>query len=171
MPIFATVSQDDFLAGIQALSAQLGAGDWRPDHLVGVGRGGLVPATFLSHAVDIPLLSIDISARVAEFGEALLDRLAARTADGQKLLFVDDINDSGGTIAHLRQRLVASGGVADRARFAVLLDNVRSAQRVDYHHRTIDRAVDKSWFVFPWEAVAPAATVAADADAVPERLA
>jgi len=171
MPDFVSIPQDDFLTAIAALAAQLAADDWRPDHLVGIGRGGLVPATFLSHACGVPLLSIDFSSGVPEFGDALLDILAARTAGGAKLLFVDDINDSGATIAHLRARLAAAGGVADHVRFAVLLDNIRSSQRIDYRHRTIDRAEDKSWFVFPWEAVAPQASLDADADAVPGRIA
>jgi hypothetical protein len=55
-------------------------------------------------------------------------------------------------------------------RFATLIDNVSSAERVDYSARTIDRAVTKDWFVFPWEAVAPATSLADDAAAVPERI-
>lgn len=171
MPDFAPVTQQDFLAAIAALAGQLAGDDWRPDHLIGIGRGGLVPATFLSHACGVPLLSIDFSSGVSDFGDALLTLLATRTADGAKLLFVDDINDSGATIAHLRAHLAAAGGVAGNVRFAVLLDNIRSSQRIDYRHRMIDRAEDKRWFVFPWEAVAPQASLVADADAVPERIA
>lgn len=170
MPIFAPVTQQEFLDAVTALAQHLAADDWRPDHLVGIGRGGLVPATFLSHATGVPLLSIDLSSGIPEFGDALLDRLAARSAAGARLLFVDDINDSGATIAALRARLDAAGGVAGTIRFAVMLDNLQSGQRVEYRHRTIDRATDRRWFVFPWEAVAPPAVVAADADAVPGRI-
>lgn len=53
----------------------------------------------------------------------------------------------------------------------MLIDNVSSAERIDYRARTIDRQVTKDWFVFPWEAVAPAATIAEDAAEVPERIA
>lgn len=171
MPTFSPVSQDDFLAAITALTDTITTDDWRPDHLVGIGRGGLVPATFLSHATGITLLSIDLSSGVAAFGDALLDELAARTNTGARLLFVDDINDSGATIASLRDRLAAAGGEADNVRFAVLIDNIRSRATVDYHHRKIDRATTKDWFVFPWEAVAPQTSLAADADAVPGRIA
>ena len=56
-------------------------------------------------------------------------------------------------------------------RFAVLIDNVRSRQRIDYAYTSIDRDVDKDWFVFPWEAMAPKETLEEAAAEVPERLA
>ncbi|WP_076071039.1 phosphoribosyltransferase [Sphingomonas montana] len=171
MPTFSSISHDAFLAAIDTLATTLAADDWQPDHLVGIGRGGLVPGTFLSHATGVPLLTIDLSAGVADFGDALVDRLAARTADGARLLFVDDINDSGATIARLRERTVAAGAIPANIRFAVLIDNIRSTATVEYRHRRIDRSVNKDWFVFPWEAVAPQARLAADANAVPGRIA
>ena len=61
--------------------------------------------------------------------------------------------------------------MTDRVRFAVLIYNSRSAARVDYRARTIDRAVDKDWFVFPCEAVATRRRLLAEAREVPERLA
>ena len=87
------------------------------------------------------------------------------------MLFVDDINDSGRTITHLRGALAAAGAVEGSVRFAMLIDNVSSAERIEYSARTIDRTVTKDWFVFPWEAVAPAAAIAEDAAEVPERTA
>ena len=71
----------------------------------------------------------------------------------------------------LRQLLAEAGAPAGTIRFATLIDNLGSAQRVDYAARTIDRAVTKDWFVFPWEAMAPDAAIAADAAQVPERIA
>ena len=56
-------------------------------------------------------------------------------------------------------------------RFATLIDNLSSAERIDYTARTIDRRDTKDWFVFPWEAVAPATTIEHDAAEVPDRIA
>ena len=171
MPVFTPISHDRFLAAIDLLAARIGADGWMPSYLIGVGRGGLVPAVFLSHACGLPMLSVDYSSRVEAFAGDALAKLAVRTRAGDRLLFVDDINDSGGTIAQLRATLAARGAVIDAVRFATLIDNRRSAQRVDYRAETIDRATTKDWFVFPWEQVAPPATVAEDAASVPERTA
>ena len=117
------------------------------------------------------MLSVDYSSQVKDFADEPLVKLARRTQHGEHLLFLDDINDSGRTITHLRGALRAADAVPDRIRFATLIDNASSAERVDYRARTIDRTFNKDWFVFPWEAVAPAQSLIEDAAAVPERIA
>lgn len=170
-PVFTPVTHEQLVADVLTIAAALAAGDWRPTCLIGVGRGGLVPAVYLSHASGLPTLSCDLSSHVKDFADDVLVRLAARTRTGESLLFVDDINDSGRTIGLLRDRLADAGAVEGTVRFATLLDNIASAQRVDYRARTLDRTVTKDWFVFPWEALAPSENLAADAAAVPERIA
>ncbi len=171
-PELCYVPHELFVADVLAVGEQLDSEGWRPDFLVGIGRGGLVPAAYLSHRTAIPMLSVDHSSGEPGFGDDLLAKLAAKLRAGSRLLIVDDINDSGGTIAYLREAIEERAGTdADRLRVAVLVSNIRSIARVEYHSRLIDRSVDKRWFVFPWEAMAPAAALVEDAVAVPERLA
>jgi hypoxanthine phosphoribosyltransferase len=170
-PSFAPITHDQMVADVLAIAAAVRADkDWQPTCIIGVGRGGLVPAVYLSHATGLPTLSCDLSSQVKDFADDVLVRLAGRTHAGERLLFVDDINDSGRTIGLLRDRLTAAGAVPGAVRFATLLDNIASAQRVDYRARTLDRTVTKDWFVFPWEALAPTEALAADAAEVPERI-
>ncbi len=171
MPVFTHIPHDAFVAAVYALADAIHGGGWTPDFIIGIGRGGLAPAVYLSHATGLPMLSVDYSSQVKEFAEAPLARLAERTRAGEKLLFLDDINDSGRTIAHIRGVLAAAGATTEVMRFATLIDNVSSAERVDYRARTIDRRDTKDWFVFPWEAVAPAASIEHDAAEVPDRIA
>lgn len=171
MPELTPILHEDFVAAVKLLAAQIADSGWTPDFLIGIGRGGLTPAVFLSHAAGLQMLSVDYSSPVPDFSGEPLVKLAARTRAGEKLLFVDDINDTGGTINRLIAELGAAGATRENVRFATLMDNCRSAARVDYAARIIDRAVVKDWFVFPWEAVAPTATVLEDAAAVPERTA
>lgn len=172
MPNFAPISHEQLVADVLALAAAIAAdGDWQPSFLIGVGRGGLVPAVYLSHAAGLPTLSCDLSSQVKDFADDVLVRLAERTKTGERLLFVDDINDSGRTIGLLRSRLAAFGAVPGSVRFATLIDNAVSAERVEYSARTIDRTKVKDWFVFPWEALASAEALAQDAAEVPERTA
>lgn len=170
-PILVPVPYERFVADVRALADAIEASGWRPDHIVGIGRGGLVPGAYLSHRTGISLLSVDHSSGVPGFADELLAKLAAQTRAGTRILLIDDINDSGRTIAALRGAMLGAGGDADHLRVAVLIDNIRSPAHVDYRARGIDRAVDKSWFVFPWEAMAPRATLIGEAGEVPERLA
>lgn len=169
-PVFNHLAYDDFFDMVQVLSARIAGDDWQPDFIIGVGRGGLVPAVYVSHALQIPMLSVDHSAKVPGFADELLGKVADKSAAGTRLLFVDDINDTGGTILSIRNLLAENGCNPDNLRFAVLIDNCRSKARVDHAARIIDRSEDKRWFVFPWEAVMNAETLAAEARAVPERL-
>lgn len=165
------ISHDRFLADVIAIAAAIEADAWAPDFIVGIGRGGLVPAADLSHRTGIAMLSIDYSSKIAEFSEELLVKLSEMSAAGHRILFVDDINDSGTTLAHLQRRILDHGGNRGNQRVAVLINNSRSQAVADYASRTIDRDVDKDWFVFPWESVAPEAALVEEALSVPERLA
>jgi uncharacterized protein len=167
--VFTPFTHESLVAGVHAIAEAVSI--WSPNLLVGVGRGGLAPAVYLSHRMGLPMVSIDHSTRIAQFGEELMAVLARRTRDGDRLLFVEDINDSGKTIAEIRAALAAQDADPAQIRFAVLLDNIRSTQRVDHAFRAIDRSITKDWFVFPWEAMAPKAALVEDASEVPERIA
>jgi xanthine phosphoribosyltransferase len=159
-----------FLDELETVAVQIEQDEWTPDFLVGIGRGGLVPAAYLSHRTGIQMLSVDHSSGEVGFADDLLDKLAAKIRDGARILIVDDINDSGGTIAYLRTAIEAKIDDPAGLRVAVLVHNIRSRAKTEYRGSEIDRDLDKRWYVFPWEAVAPRATLTIDALAVPERI-
>jgi len=165
------VPYEAFLTDLEAIARQVEKGGWRPDFLVGVGRGGLVPAAYLSHRTGITMLSVDHSSGDDAFADELLAKLAAKSREGSRILIVDDINDSGTTIAYLRQVLADHGCSEPHIRVAVLINNRRSKARVEYAGTNIDRGEDKRWYVFPWEAVAPRDSLFEDAAEMPERIA
>lgn len=165
------ITNDAFLDDVKNVAQQIARGDWKPDFVIGIGRGGLVPAVYISHHINLPMLSIDHSSKIPGFADELLAKVAAKSASGVRLLFIDDINDSGGTIDYIRQLLADNACCGDNLRFAVLINNSRSRVSVDYWAQMIDRDLDKRWFVFPWEAVAPKDAIVEEALSVPERLA
>lgn len=165
------VSHEDFVADVRAVAQKVADDAWQPDYVIGIGRGGLVPAVYISHQLDLPMLSVDHSSKVPGFADELLGKVAEKSRDGTKLLVIDDINDSGGTIDYIRRLLAAVGCEAGNLRFAVLISNRSSKVSVDYWSRTIDRHDDKRWFVFPWEAMGKTDTIVEEARSVPERLA
>jgi len=163
--------QAHFLPHVRLLAQKVTDSGWRPEFIIGIGRGGLVPAVYISHQLDVPMLSIDHSAKVPGFADELLGKVAAMSAEGRRLLFVDDINDTGGTIEHIRTLLAGQGCDAGNLRFAMLINNVRSRATAEIWAQEIDRDQDKRWFVFPWEAVGERETIVEEARSVPERLA
>jgi hypoxanthine phosphoribosyltransferase len=170
-PTLFYLTHERFLEEVEALARQIEADSWKPEFLVGIGRGGLVPAAYLSHRMGLRMLSVDHSFGEHSFGDELLHKLAVKIEAGARILIVDDINDSGGTINYLRSAIEERISDSTRLRVAVLVHNVRSQARAEYHGSEIDRDLDKRWYVFPWEAVAPRETLQVEALAVPERLA
>jgi hypoxanthine phosphoribosyltransferase len=170
-PTLRYVSHEEFVEDVEAVGRALESDGWRPTFLVGIGRGGLVPAAYISHLADIPMLSVDHSSKVFGFGDELLGKVCDLLVDDHRILFIDDINDSGSTISYIRNAVASRCPDGARLRFAVLIDNIRSVAQVEYRSRTIDRSIEKDWFVFPWEAVARREAVIREAEAVPARLA
>ncbi|WP_395393533.1 phosphoribosyltransferase domain-containing protein [Novosphingobium sp. BL-8A] len=162
---------EDFLAKVRQLSRKVQEREWQPDFVIGIGRGGLVPAVYISQQLDLPMLSIDHSAKVPGFADELLAKVAAMSAAGTRLLFIDDINDSGGTIEYIRGLLASNGGVPENLHFGVLINNKSSKVEVDVWVDVIDRTEDKRWFVFPWESVGTRDAIIEEARSVPQRLA
>ena len=169
------ISQHD----VQSLIARIGrtilVSDWRPDYIVGIVRGGIVPALYLSHYLNVPMHTLNVSLRDGESGEsnlwmaedALGPNTRARVEDGKiwshkNILIVDDINDQGTTLNWIMKDW-RSGCFPDdpswdevwnqNVRFAVLVDNLASAcdVKMDYAGMEINKAEDPVWVDFPWE--------------------
>lgn len=132
--------------------------NFRPDYVVGIARGGVVPATMMSHYYQVPLITLNLSLRDQKV-EGIVDYAALRAMllDDKKLLLIDDICDSGDTLAMVVNNLeTLLNGQAHtqmkNLRTAVLWNNVaQDVFEADYVGREISRADDERWIIFPYE--------------------
>ena len=133
---------------------------WKPDLVVGITRGGLLPAVMVSHWLDIKMNSLDISLR--DGGDTVSNCGMAEDAfEGKKILIVDDINDQGSTIDWIKKDWQSSALPnhpswetiwGDSVRFAVLTHNQSSKFKdPDYYVWTVNKAEEDCWLVYPWE--------------------
>lgn len=144
--------------------------NWKPDYIVGLVRGGNVPATILSHLINVPAYSLKVSLRGDEVDAETNCWMAedaygytSESSEPYNILVVDDINDTGATIDWVKNDWKSSclpndakwdtiwGG---NVRVATLVNNTASDVHVDYTAVTINKVIDSRWIVFPWEAVA-----------------
>lgn len=149
---------------------------WRPDYVVGISRGGLIPAVMISHYLGVPMNTLKVSFRDDDEIESNL--WMARDSFGyyekssngpgcsdpahrKNILLVDDINDSGATLEWIKQDWQNGCLPHDPAwetvwnnnvRFAVLVDNETSKfTNIDYSGTSVNKFNDPCWFSFPWE--------------------
>lgn len=160
-----TLSQTQFNFYVHDLCQQLASSNWRPDYVVGITRGGLIPALMISHYFKIPMKTLSISLRDNVETESNLDmaeEAIGHSNNAKNILIVDDINDTGSTINWLLKDWPSSCLSKDKkwqdvwnnnVRFAVVVDNLSSDCNVkmDYCSLEIDKAQEDIWIEFPYE--------------------
>lgn len=154
--------------------------NWRPDYIVGITRGGLVPAVMLSHTLGVPMHTLDVRLRDTggvsgpESNLWMAEEAFGYNSDNtkmknarwdpslrKKILVIDDINDTGATFNWIKNDWMAgcmpNEDIAwntvwhNTVRFASLVDNQASEFDVDYTWKEINKAEQDVWVVFPWE--------------------
>ncbi len=108
------------------LIRQINLSHWKPDYIVGITRGGLIPANLMSQWFEVPMYALDVSLRdnteigpesnwwMAEqaFGYVPEDErgsgfdgkpVYSDPSYARNILIVDDINDSGATINWIKE--------------------------------------------------------------------
>jgi xanthine phosphoribosyltransferase len=146
----------------QEILRQITKDSWRPDIIVGIGRGGLMPAILISQYLGVKMISLDVSLR--DGGDTVSNLgLAEDAFEGQRILIVDDINDTGATFNWIMEDWRSSCLPDEKrwnnlvwnynVRFAVVVDNLASKCNVkmDYSAVEINKAEDDIWIEFPWE--------------------
>jgi hypoxanthine phosphoribosyltransferase len=148
----------------QEILRQLQRDAWQPDYVVGLTRGGLVPANLISQYLEVPMETLKVSLRDASMEHPPESNLwmAEDAYRRKKILIVDDINDSGATLNWIKKdwedsclpesdRWFEVWG--DNVRIAVLVDNEASKSQLNSNYSAIglNKAEEDCWIVFPWE--------------------
>jgi hypoxanthine phosphoribosyltransferase len=138
---------------------QMADDNWHPEIILGITRGGALPAVMLSQYLNVKMIGLDVSLRDTiedGFGQESNELVAIDAAYGKKVLIVDDINDTGATINWIIDDWNKSAeGIkwGDNVRFAVIVDNESSkAIHVpEYAGEMINKELNPTWVVFPYE--------------------
>ena len=163
---------------VHEIIRSMAAEGWRPDYIVGLTRGGLVPANMLSQYLDVPMETLKVSFRDDNNGPEsnlwMAEEAFGYVQDHEKvladfdyslhaknILIVDDINDTGATLSWIREDWQSGclpnherweNVFGNNVRFAVLINNEASEfTNVDYAGLQINKLEEPIWCVFPWE--------------------
>lgn len=117
------------------------------DLLVGVARGGLVPAVILSHRTNTPLDCITWQTRDninREVKEEIIEMIDA----GKTVVFVDDLTDSGNCFLEIDDAY--NKKQLENVQYVTIISKDSSNFEVDFAPIHTDT---NNWVVFPWEEV------------------
>jgi xanthine phosphoribosyltransferase len=140
---------------------EISTDNWKPDYIVGLTRGGLLPAVMISHYLNVPMQSLDVSLR--DGGNTVSNLGMAEDAfDGKNILIVDDINDQGSTLNWIMKDWPEGCFPYDErweyvwgnnVRFAVVVDNLSSQCSIgmNYWGMEVNKAENDVWIEFPYE--------------------
>ncbi len=146
---------DDIDDMIKKIIVLLKNDNWEPDLIVGVIRGGAIPAMWMSNITNIQTDTIKASFRdnVVKHPHLPVTFLKKIANPDFKTLIIDDINDTGETFIWIQNQIRAYHKDADKnLRYASLIHNTPSDfTDLDYYARTINKDRDPAWIVFPWE--------------------
>ncbi len=129
----------------KSLIKQMDKDNFKPEMVWGLVRGGCIPAILISQHYNIPMQTWHMSLRDHEyynFNPKWDDYWSSKHS-----LIVDDINDSGNTIALAKEHTQQYSQV----RYAVLQHKETSTQEIDYYAEKIGKLKKDEWIVYPWE--------------------
>ena len=107
--------------------------------VVGLSRGGLPLGVTLSNKLGVPFIPLEWQTRDGKVKDKSKLLEIKRKHDISKVLFVDDICDSGLTINQIKKYVPNS-------RWATLVNKIPNA--VEFETLLVE---DDRWIVFPWE--------------------
>ena len=153
---------------VHSIIRDMSVDGWWPDYIVGITRGGLIPATMISHYSKIPMYTLDVSLRdktttgpESNFWMSE-DAFGYDSEEKKKILIVDDINDTGATLEWIKQDWQKTclpnetekwnTVWGETVRVAVIVNNEASEfKKISYAGKYINKLENPEWIVFPWE--------------------
>jgi len=136
------ITWDEFHAHSKQLSNMLrDLKSW--DKLVCIARGGLAPASLLSRYLDITYVDTICMSSYDDKTDSHqdLEIIKSLTSTDSNILVIDDLVDSGKSIAAARKML-------PNAHFATIYGKPNGIKQIDTYLIDIPQS---TWIVFPWE--------------------
>ena len=143
------LSWEDAYALAEKVAQKITHEGYLPDHIIGITRGGWVPAVMLSDLLGVKDL---LSVRVEHWGmtgekdaKAVLKYPLQTDLSGKKILLVDDLTDTGDSMAVALEELKKHK--AEEIRTATLIHKKQSHVEPEYYAQKTDKW---EWIIFPW---------------------
>jgi len=146
---FEYISWNRFYRLATLLHGRIRASGFEPEVIIGIARGGYMPARVLADlfgVMDLAAVKIEHYHGPRKSRRAIVRHPLAADISGKRVLVVDDVSDSGETFGALFEHL-ATVGIPAELRTAVLHHKLTSSCTPDYH---ATRVLKWRWISYPW---------------------
>ena len=130
------------------IHSQMDQSGYTPDLILGLTRGGLIPAVMLSHLLGVPMIAAQYSSKDGAGGGEHRNRLPH--IDAHHILIVDDIADTGYTLQEVADHYTKAH---HQVATASLYYKKSSVIKPKFHAAQIES--DSPFIYFPWELEQP----------------
>ena len=145
---FEAPTWNQIYAMLRSQAEKIRRSGFKPEIIVGITRGGWVPARILSdflEILDLAVVRVEFYLGVAETrDEPVMTQGVSAVVAGKKVLVVDDVADTGKSLRLVREHIRQQG--AAEVRIATVYYKPFSIVTPDYYEKETRR-----WVVFPWE--------------------
>lgn len=136
------VTWEEFDSDCDRLAAKINRRGQFYKKVVGVARGGLIPATIIAHKLGNPIVDcMTIKSYSNDNVQGAIEVVKTIEGDGTGVLVIDDLVDSGNTVKVIRELL-------PYATIATVYAKPKGALLVDMYSFSFDQ---DEWLIFPWE--------------------
>ena len=153
-------SNKDLKNDLSEIARQINVSGWKPEVVIGPGRGAFVMGVMLSHYFEVPFHGFEWQTRDHEMIkestrlETILSKYSMKN-----ILLVDDINDSGSTLLGM-DGVVKEWDKAENSNNLLLHESLKYATLFDKENSNFSNVEftanrvkpdEEKWIVFPYE--------------------
>ena len=128
-------------------SAKLILKSFKPDIILAIGGGGLIPARIIRCILDIPVYVVSLSTYDKNDNQIETPRI---------ILIVDEVDDTRKTLSFLTNKLVNEEGLSSRNLGVFVLHNKLKQKHTNLNNLNIyyyhaGKELHDKWIVYPWD--------------------
>jgi hypoxanthine phosphoribosyltransferase len=145
---FEFLTWNHMYAVLLSLARKIIKTEFVPDVIVGVSRGGWIPARVLCDLLGCPMLAsvgVEFYMGVGQRkGQPRLIQPLSVTVSGKKVLVVDEVADTGKSLKLVKEHVIKEG--SKDVRTVTIYTKPWTTLEPEYHQKKTSR-----WIIFPWE--------------------
>lgn len=146
-PILTHPTWADVQKGVGYIATKMIGMGGKPQYIIGLCRGGLIPAVMISHMIEVPVIPISYSSKEGQGENKAYDNCLPGVGDvDSTILIIDDICDSGKTMDEVATEYIDRG---HSVLTAALYYKEGGAWHPEFYWQKIPK--ESPWVIFPWE--------------------